>query len=218
MGVQIDSGITIGPGITISPPPSAIRTLLSPAGQTSYDATANDGWFSVSSTDYGNVRTGLTGITTVGYTDTQLTNATSGFSRNFGATLNTANATVTTGNYILGLVSRGQGSGTLIFQPYSSTTFKGSYSVIGTGNLTISQIATPTYWLRKNPSSAVPVDTYVAVGVPNGGTTLSWGYALGTTWGAGATGGGYSGTMTTWTDFNSGLPAQQWLLTNTAQW
>ena len=216
MGIEIGGGIDIGGGITISPAPSIMRALLSGAGQTAYDAAATDAWFAVSSTDYANVQSGLTGVTTIGYTNEQLINAATAFSRNFGATLNQANATVATGNYILGLVSRATGTGsTLVFRPYSSTVFKGTYSVIGTGSLTMSQSAAPTYWLIKNPSAAVVSTTYVAVGAPTGGV-LNWG---GTgTWGAGATGGGYSATMSSWTDFNTTLPAQQWLLTNVQQW
>lgn len=216
MALEIGGGIDIGGGVTISPGPATIRSLLSGAGQTAYDAAATDSWFAVSSTDYANVQAGLAGVSTIGYTNDQLTNATTGFSRNFGATLNQANATVATGNYILGLVSRTTGTGsTLVFRPYSSTVFKGTYSVIGTGSLTMNQSAVPTYWLRKNPSAAVASTTYVAVGAPTAGV-LNWG-ATGT-WGAGATGGGYSSNMSSWTDFNSNLPAQQWLLTNVQQW
>lgn len=216
MGIEIGGGIEIGSGIIISPPPSQLRGLLSPSGQTAYDAAATDSWFTVSSTDYANVQAGLAGVSTIGYTNDQLLNAGTGFSRNFGATLNQANATVATGNYILGLVSRSNGTGsTLVFQAYSSTVFKGTYSVVGTGSLTMNQSAVPTYWLRKNPSAAVASTTYVAVGAPTGGV-LNWG---GTgTWGSGATGGGYSANMSSWTDFSSNLPAQQWLLTNQQQW
>lgn len=217
MGIEIGTGIEIGSGITISPPPSAIRALLSPTGQSAFDAAATDGWFSVSATDYGNVKAGLSGTSTIAYSDANLTAATNGFSQNFGATVNITNATVNTGNYILGLASRGSGSGTLTFRPYVSTTFRGTYSTIGPNSLVISQSAAPTYWLRKNPSSAVAATSYVAVGPGTG--TMGWG-SMGPWGSADVNGGAYSSTMGSgsWTTFNSAIPAQQWLLTNAQQW
>ena len=81
----------------------------------------------------------------------------------------------------------------------------------------MSQTALPTYWLRKNPASAVAAASYVAVGPGTG--TMGWA-AMGP-WGANnAQGAAYSATMTSggWTVFPSNIPAQQWLLTNQAQW
>ena len=215
MGVTIGTGITIEGGITISIEAGPLRNVLSPTGQAAYDAAATDAWFSVSATDYGNVQTGLSGITTVGYTAANLTAATTPFSQNFGATLNDVNATVATGNYILGLASRGSSSGTLTFRPYVSTTFRGTYSTIGTGNLVMTQSATPTYWLRKNPTATVATTSYVAVGPGTG--TMGWG-STGPWGGANLQGGAYSSTMNSWTTFNSNVPAQQWLVTNVQQW
>ena len=215
MAITIGPGITIEAGVTISSPPSPLRALLSPSGQTAYDAAVTDGWFAVSAADYGNVQAGLTNISTIGYTSANLTAATTGFSQNFGATLNDVNATVATGNYILGLASRGSSSGTLTFRPYVSTTFRGTYSTVGVGNCVMTQSATPTYWLRKNPSSAVASTSYVAVGPGTG--TMGWGSTG--PWGSNnPQGGAYSSTMNSWTTFNSNVPAQQWLLTDTAQW
>ena len=218
MPIVVGPGIEIGGGITISPAPSAIRAALSPTGQAAYDAAATDSWFAVSSTDYGNVNAALSGTSTIGYTDANLTAATTGFSQNFGATLNDVNATVATGNYILGLASRASGaSGTLTFRPFVSTTFRGAYTAIGTGSLVMSQTATPTYWLCKNPSAPVASTSYVAVGPGSG--TRGWG-AMGPWGSSNLQGGAYSSTMASgsWTTFNSSLPAQQWLLTNTQQW
>ena len=218
MSIVVGSGIEIGSGITISPGPSAIRALLSPTGQAAYDAAATDAWFAVTAADYSNVRAGLSGVSTVGYSDANFDSATIAFSQNFGATLNDVNATVATGNYILGLVSKASGvTGTISFRPYVSTTFRGAYSTIGTGNLVMSQTAIPTYWLRKNPSAAVEATSYVAVGPGTG--SRGWA-AMGPWGGNNAQGGAYSATMGSgsWTTFNSNLPAQQWLLTNQAQW
>jgi hypothetical protein len=220
MGVVIGTGITIEGGITISVESGPLRNVLSPTGQAAYDAAVTDGWFSVSATDYGNVQAGLTGVTTLGYTAANLDAATTGFSQNFGATLNDVNATVNTGNYILGLASRATGSsGTLTFRPYVSTTFRGTYSTVGTGNLVMSQSAAPTYWIRKNPTTAVASTSYVAVGVPLAGSVRGWG-SMGPWGGANLQGGAYSSTMASgsWTTFNSNVPAQQWLVTNVQQW
>lgn len=213
MPIQIGGGITVGPGVTITN--VDLRAYLSPAGQAAYDAAATDFWYSVSASDYANVKAALVGVSTVGYTDNQLLNAGTTFSQNFGATLDQTNATVPGGNYVLGFASRGAGTGSMTFSPYFASTFKGAYVTLGSNQITMTNSAAPTYWLRKNPSFQATT-RYVAVGRPNGGATLSWG---GTgTWGSGATGGGYSSTMTSWTDFSSNLPAQQWLLTTTKQW
>ena len=215
MALVIGGGITIEPGVTLTSESGPLRGLLSPSGQAAYDAAATDAWFAVSATDYGNVKAGLTGTSTIAYSDANLTAATTAFSQNFGATVNITNATVATGNYILGLASRGSGSGTLTFRPYVGTTFRGTYSTLGTGSLVMSQSATPTYWLRKNPSSAVASTSYVAVGPGTG--TMGWG-SMGP-WGSNDTNGGaYSATMNAWTNFPSNVPAQQWLLTNSQQW
>jgi hypothetical protein len=218
MGVVIGTGITIETGISIIAESGPLRNVLSPTGQAAYDAAATDAWFSVSATDYGNVQTGLSGISTIGYTSANLTAATTPFSQNFGATLNDVNATVNTGNYILALASRGAGSGTIIFRPFVSTTFRGTYSAIGTGNLVISQSAAPTYWIRKNPSVSVAATSYVAVG-PGTGSGMSWG-SMGPWGSSNPQGGAYSGTMVSgaWVTFNSNIPAQQWLVTDTVQW
>lgn len=219
MAIVIEGGITIGAGITISAEPGPIRSLLSTAGQAAYDAAATDGWFAVSATDYSNVKTGLSGVTIVGYNDTQLTTAGTAFSASFGATLDVGNATVSTGNYVLGMASRtSSGSGTLTFRPYVSTTFRGTYSTIGTGNLVMNTASTAFYWLRKNPSAAQATTSYVAVGVPSAGSGLSWNSVAGP-WGPNnTTGGAYSSNMNSWTTFNSNVPAQQWVLTNVQQW
>ncbi len=219
MTIVIGPGITIGNGVTVTSVPAAtLRSVLSPTGQSAYDAAATDGWFSVSATDYGNVLSGLSGTSTIGYSNANLDAATTGFSQNFGATVNITNATVNTGSYILGLASRaGSGTGTISFRPYSSLTWRGTYGTIGTGNLVMSQSTTPTYWLRKNPSAPAASATYVAVGPGTG--TRGWG-SMGPWGGNDTNGGAYSATMSSggWTTFNSNVPAQQWLLTNTQQW
>lgn len=223
MGIEIGGGIDIGGGITISPGPASLRSLLSGTGQTAYDAAATDSWFAVSSTDYANVQAGLTGVSNIGMTNALIAAATNPFSQNFGATLDQPNATVPVGNYILGVVSKTAvgGSGPTTFRPISSTTFRGTYANIGTGSLSMNASITAFYWLCKNPSAAVSSTTYVALGVPVGGSGRSWASSAntgGTTWGSGATGGAYNSSLSTWTTFTSSLPVQQWLLTNVQQW
>ena len=222
MPIVIGNGINIGGGINIDFQVNSLRGLLSPAGQASYDSAATDGWFSVDASDYVNVRAGLNGVTTVGFTDDQLLNAGTPFSQNFGATVDQANAAVSTGNYVLGLASRtaSGGSGSLVFRPWISTTFRGTYVAFGVGNLTMNLAATRFYWLRKNPPTPVASTSYVALGVPNAGSTLGWGAgtASGGTWGSGSTGGAYSSGVSSWTSFNATIPAQQWVLTNVRQW
>lgn len=188
-----------------------MRSLLSTAGQTAYDGAANDAWFSVSSTDYAAVLAGLSGTSAIGMSDAQVTVAsTTAFSGPLGVTLPQANSTVPSGNYIFGLVVRGAaGASAGTFRPYSSTTFKGTYTVLGSNTLSLAAVSTPQYYLRKNPVSATAATTYVAIGprtVSNWGATGSWPAA-----------GAYSATMAagSWTNYTSVLPIQQWLISAT---
>lgn len=220
MALLIGGNITIGSGVTISSESGPLRGLLSASGKSAYDSATADSWFAVSAADYANVQAGLSGVSTIGYTNADLSAATTPFSANFGATLNDVSSTVPVGYYVLGVVSRMVTTGILNFNPSISTTFRGTYNTIGTNVCVMNQSALPTYFLRKNPPSPVVATSYVALSKPTAGTTTSWGVSGSAVWGTGATGGAYSATLTSgsWTNFNTGLPAQQWLLTNVQQW
>lgn len=183
-----------------------MRSLLSTSGQTAYDAASNDSWFNVSSTDYAAVFTGLSGTTKVGMSDAQVTVASpTAFSGTYGATLPQASATVPVGNYVIGFVFRGFQVAATTLRPYISTTFKGTYSTLGANIISADASNSPLYYLRKNPSSAVASTSYLAMGPRSGGNNWS---ATGT-W----ANSGYSADMATWTNYNSVMPIQQWLIT-----
>lgn len=197
--------------VTVTPStPGTMRALLSPSGQTAYDAASNNNWFNVSSADYAAVLAGLTNTSAIGMSDAQVTGSASSFVGTYGATLPAANSTVPAGNYIIGFVTRGATATAATFRPYVSTTFKGVYSTLGGNTITTAATASPVYYLIKNPSSTQASTSYVALGPRNAGGG-NWA-AAGPTWPAG---GGYSSNMTSWTNFTGVLPIQQWLITTT---
>ena len=103
-GINITGGLHIGgTGARIgSPATAAMRALLSASGQTAYDAATSGNWFEVSSTDYAAVYSGLSGTSKVGMSDTQMNESGTSWSINYLTTLPQANATVASGNYIIG--------------------------------------------------------------------------------------------------------------------
>lgn len=218
MAIVFEPGVSIEGGISIVREPPTMRSLLSTAGQAAYDFATTDSWFAVSSTDYANVKAGLTNVSTIGCTDNQMLNAGQNFAQSLGATLDIANAAVPAGYYIIGLSTKtgSTGSGETVFRPSISGTFRGIYSGMGVNAVTMNSTQTIFYWLRKLPEAPVNFTSYVAVGVPNAGSNRPW--AATGNWGSGATGGAYSLNMSTWTTFTSTLPAQQWILTNVQQW
>lgn len=183
---------------------TSMRSLLSASGQTAYDAATNNSWFNVSAADYAAVFAGISGTTKLGMDDAGLSGAGTAFSGTFGATLSQANATVASGSYIIGLVVKPNNAVASTFRPYIATTFKGTYSTLGTNTLSLPQNGL-TYFLRKG-ASAQGSTSYVAIGPRSSGN-----WSAGGSWASG----GYSSNMSTWTLFTSTLPAQQWLVTTT---
>jgi hypothetical protein len=197
----------------ITPSTGSMRSFLSPAGQAAYDVTSDNSWFTASAADYNAVLVGLSGTSTVGMSTAQVTTGSfSSFVGTYGTTLPQANATVPSGNYIIGFVARAASATVGRFRPYVATSYKGTYTPLGNNGVTGSATTGSVYFLRKNPASAQATASYVAVGPRNSGEG-SW---AGTgTWPAG---GGYSTTMATgsWINFTGILPIQQFLIT-TAQ-
>ena len=194
-----------------TPSTGSMRNLLSVAGRTAFDATANNSWFTASAADYNAVLVGLSGTSTIGMSAAQLTGSFSAFVGTYGTTLPQANATVPSGSYIIGFAARAATATTGRFRPYVATTFKGTYTPIGNNGVTGSATTSSVYFLRKNPTSAQATASYVAVGPRNSGEG-NWANAG--TWPAG---GGYSTALTSgsWTNFTGALPIQQFLITTT---
>ena len=183
-----------------------MRALLSASGQTAYDAASNDSWFNVSAADYAAVYSGLAGTSKIGMSDADVTTATfSAFVGTYGITLPQAYCTVTANYYVIAFVARGMSNIAGTFRPYYSTTFKGTYSTLGSNSITTAATNSPVYYLRKNAASAQATTSYVAMGPRNSGSG-NWA-AMGTWSGA-----GYSANMTSWTVWNSNTPIQQWLI------
>lgn len=196
-------------GTNISGASTSMRALLSVSGQTAYDAASNDSWFNVSSSDYAAVLAGLAGTTKIGMSDADVNVASpSAFVGTYGITLPQSIVTVPVGNYVIGFVFRGYTATAATLRPYISTTFKGTYTTLGANIISASATASPLYYLRKNPASAVAATSYVAAGPRSAG---------GGNWAAtGAfANSGYSADMSTWTNWNTNTPIQQWLITTT---
>lgn len=185
-----------------------IRDLLSASGKTAYDAAGTDAWFSVSSTDYAAVLTGLAGTSSIGHTTAEVTGAVNAFVGTYGFTMPIANATVPANNYVIGLVTRGFQAAASTFRPYTSTTFKGTYTTLGNNIISAANTTNPVYFLRKTPTNQATT-SYIALGPRNAG---------GGNWATAGTyaNAGYSANMTSWTNWNTNAPIQQWLITTTA--
>ena len=194
-----------------TPSTGSMRNYLSAAGQTAYDITSDNSWFTASAADYNAVLTGLSGTSIIGMSAAQLTGSFSAFVGTYGTTLPQTNATVPSGSYIIGFATRAATATVGRFRPYVSTAYKGTYTPLGNNGVTGSATTGSVYFLRKNPTSAQVTASYVAVGPRNAGEG-NW--AATGTWPAG---GGYSTTMATgsWTNFTGTLPTQQFLITTT---
>lgn len=211
-----------------APPAFSYRSLLSPAGQSAYDSAAFNAWFEVSAQDYANVRSGISGASTIGLSDAEMAYPEAGgVGETNSVTMDQSRAFVPANNYILGLVVRPYAwpnPGSMTFQPYVGDTFRGNlYGAIGQNSLTMNNSAQgdPVYWLRKNPVRPVLTNSYVMVGEAITITDNPAGWALvANTNPGGANGAAYSSNFATWTSLPSDTngPAQQWLLTNTVQW
>lgn len=151
-------GLYLGrPWITeTSNPTTTLRSFLSGAGQTAYDAASADSFFAVSSTDYNAVITGLGNTSTVGPSDANMT-ATSGtaFSSNYLFTASQDLATVPANNYIIGFRASTVNNNTT-WKLYGGPTFKSTspiYSQISTTSPSTGAGGSGIYYyLRKAPT------------------------------------------------------------------
>ena len=211
-GGTIRGGTIKGSAVVVAP---TMRSVLSSAGQTAYDAASSGNWFTVSNVDYGNVVSGLSSVTKYGLNDTQLSVGGSawsaGYAQAFGAYLN---AQVSSGTYIIGFVgkiSSGTGGITPLISNALPTT--GTYSPIA-GNAIITSGALG-YYLRRAPS-AVAVTSYLGI-VSNvtalTNSTINSGI---TSWYTNT--GGPINYGAPWTSYNANPLLFQALGTSTYQW
>lgn len=172
-----------------------IRPLLSASGRTAHDAAANGDWFSVSAADYAAVAAGITGATKYVMNDSLVAENGSAWSGGYAQAFPSTIATIPSGVYLFGFISRTSAGGTTT--PLISTTFRGTYTAIANSpNAAIS--GARGYFLRKVPT-ATAATSYV--GLVNSTTGL-----MGTTAFNVAAGsrGGYDGAApySSWTDWN----------------
>ena len=158
----IQSGITLGAGVTITSEIStgSMRNLLSASGQTAYDAATGGNWFSVSSTDYANVVSGLASVTKYCLSDAQMSGVAGGWSggyaQAYGANLN---AQLSAGTYVIGFGAKPYSTITAV-TPLISTALptSGTYSPIA--NSPAGAAGVISYFLRR-PSTATAATSYL---------------------------------------------------------
>lgn len=207
MAIVVGPGITVGPGIVISPGPSQMRALLSPTGQSAYDAASSGNWFEVSSTDYNAVYSGLIGMSKVGMSDAQMLENGTSWTINYLTTLPQVNATVAAGSYIIGCQFKVSGAGTNAARFYSGTTYRGTYTKVAND---LSATGTGSKWFLRKTPAAEGATTYI--GLLGAGPASLTGST--TTWAGAYT----QSPFTTWTTYNGTLPVCQTLTTTTQQW
>ena len=204
-------------GLVVGRPWTAVATLrsyLSGAGQTAYDASASDAFFAVSQTDYDAVVAGVASVSTVGPSDVQFASGPgNAFSANYLVTYPQANATVPANNYILGFRAV-TGNSNSQWRIYGAPTFKSTspvYSQISTDSPSTGAGAPGIgtfYYLRKTPTVQAAT-TYIGI---LGTQTLTMTANAG-----GWTGGGYtSAPFTTWNTWTNNMPKVQVIITPTA--
>jgi hypothetical protein len=202
--------IFIGIRNNVAATPS-LRSFLSGAGQTAYDAASADSFFAVSSTDWDAVVAGVASTSKVGPDDTQFASGPgNAFSSGYIITYPSANATVPANNYIIGFRATTVYTNQQ-YRIYGGPTFKSTspvYSQISTTSPSTGGTTGTYYYLRKAPTVQAAT-TYIGIyGTQNLTMTVN---ATGF-W----AGGGYtSGAFTTWSNHTLNMPKVQVLITPT---
>ncbi len=195
-----------------------LRSFLSGAGQTAYDAASADSFFAVSSTDWNAVVAGVASTSKLGPDDTNFT-ATSGgaFSGGYYFTASQTLATVPANNYIIGFRATSNSGLNQVWKIYGSTTFKSynpnPYTQISSDSPGTGSSTGTFYYLRKAPTVQA-VTTYIAhFAVQNFDMTPNGSYL---TPAVGATSSAYSANLATvWSNWVDRIPKIQTLITPT---
>ena len=143
--------ITFGNGFSITSPIGVtMRSLLSAAGQTTYDATTVGNFFSCSLADYNAVFAGYADAVKIGNTDVIFNTAVgSAYTGTCASVLPIENSTIPANTYILGFAAKLLSAVAATFTPLISTTYKGTYTAIS--NSPSVSTGNRTYYLRKDP-------------------------------------------------------------------
>lgn len=188
---------------------SFMRSLLSSSGKTAWDATVDQNWFEVSSSDYSAVSSGLTNISKIGMSDVQVTESGGSLGTNILNTLPQVNATFNIGYYTVGAVFNMASVPGIVEIRGTSVAYKAAYVnyTALSPSFSISSVGLK-YFLFKKPLSSAPSTFYLAIIATSG--TLRIGT---TTWPGSANNSGSS-----WVTSNSAQPIFQVMTTNLVQW
>ncbi len=143
--------ITFENGYSISKGTVTMRSLLSVAGQTAYDAATVGNFFSCSLADYNAVFSGYADAQKIGNTDVQFNTAVgSSYSGICASVLPIVDSTIPANTYIIGFATKMFSNATpTTVTPLISTTYKGTYAAIS--NAPTVGGTTRVYYLRKDP-------------------------------------------------------------------
>lgn len=200
--------ITFEKGYSISKPATAVtmRSLLSAAGQTTYDATTVGNFFSCSLADYNAVFAGYTDAQKIGNTDVIFnTSLGSAYTATCASVLPVGNSTIPANTYILGFAGKMVSNTTCTMTPLIATTYKGTYAAISNSPIVVG--TNRVYFLRKDPP-ITSVTSYVGhVASANSFDQTTTSYTL--------AGFDCSSPYSTWTDRNGNMPHFQMFVTTT---
>ncbi len=138
-------------GYSISTSTPKMRSFLSVAGQTAYDAATVGNFFSCSLADYNAVFAGYADAQKIGNTDVIFNTAVgSSYTGTCASVLPQTNSTIPANTYIIGFAAKMFSNSTpTTVTPLISTTYKGTYTAIS-NSPTIGGTAR-VYYLRKDP-------------------------------------------------------------------
>jgi hypothetical protein len=217
MAMDITSGITIGPGITISGAGSTIRSLLSATGQSAYDAAYQGDFFRVSAADYNSVKSTLANTRTIGDNADAILFTGASYSGTCAALNTPANSNVDPGFFIVGFVARHASTSSANFRYLVSASDRGTYTQLANQVPVTNVSSSASYYIRKDPAEANVSTVYVGI-VANTGSMLQ----SNTTWANGAFNCATSNIATfaaPWSvRLNATQPLFQTLLCGTRQW
>lgn len=159
--------ITFDRGYSVLAKVPLMRSLLSAAGQTTYDATTAGNFFSCSLADYNAVFAGYSDAQKVGNTDAQFNTTGTSYSAPCASILPQANSTIPANTYILGFACKMQVNSNYTVTPLISTTYRGTYAAISNSPTMTGTTAASFYFLRKDPP-VTSVTSYVGHVASNG--------------------------------------------------
>ena len=143
--------ITFGNGFSITSPSGlGMRSFLSAAGQTTYDATTVGNFFSCSLADYNAVFVGYADAVKIGNTDVIFnTSVGSAYTGTCASVLPIENSTIPANTYIIGFAAKMQANPSCTMTPLIATTYKGTYAAISNSPTVVG--TNRVYFLRKDP-------------------------------------------------------------------